>query len=146
VAGPRRRAVRDGRRAVSASADHTLRLWDLESGEEIAAFTGEAEMRSCAFTPDGCTIVAGDGFGRVHFLRLVEADPPKPQIGETKIQLLRHEEQPKLEEPPPSPFPRRSGYVPSQKKDFTPEKKVTITPDVQRSLKSDFGSTEGKKR
>jgi hypothetical protein len=46
-----------------------------------------SEMHSCAFAPDGCTIVAGDGLGRVHFLRLVQ-DPTKPPIGETKIPLL----------------------------------------------------------
>ena len=35
-------------------------------------------MSSCAFAPDGRTIVAGDESGRVHFLRLVEADETKP--------------------------------------------------------------------
>jgi hypothetical protein len=30
------------------------------------------------------TIVVGDGFGRLHFLQLVEANPTKPSIGETK--------------------------------------------------------------
>ena len=37
-------------------------------------------------------IVVGDNLGRVHFLRLVEADPTKPAIGETKIQLLQHKQ------------------------------------------------------
>ena len=63
----------DGCRTVSASRDQTLRLWDLESGKEIAAFTGESDMSSCAIAPDGRTFLAGDGFGRLHFLRLVEA-------------------------------------------------------------------------
>jgi WD40 repeat protein len=85
--------IPDGRRAVSASNDRTLRLWDLESGEEIAAFIGEGEMRGCAFTPDGRTIVAGESSGRVHFLRLVEADKTKREIGEAKIHLLRRKEQ-----------------------------------------------------
>jgi WD40 repeat protein len=78
----------DGRRAVSNSLDGTVRLWDLESGEEIATFIGDDDMRYSAFTTDGRTIVAGDGFGRVHFLRLVEADETKPPIGHTKIQIL----------------------------------------------------------
>jgi hypothetical protein len=43
--------------------------------------------------PDDQTIVAGDGFGRFHFLQLVEADQTKPPIGETKIRLLRTKEQ-----------------------------------------------------
>jgi WD40 repeat protein len=63
----------DGRRAVSASW-HTLQLWDLESGEKIATFTGEDGMRSCAVTSDGRTIISNDASGRVHLLRLVEAD------------------------------------------------------------------------
>ena len=79
----------DGRHAVSSSLDRTLRLWGLESGKEIATFTGESEVVGCALTPDGRTIVAGESSGRVHFLRLVEADKTKPPIGETKIQLLR---------------------------------------------------------
>jgi WD40 repeat protein len=82
----------DGRRAVSASDDRTLRLWDLETGKEIAAFTGESGIGSCAVTSDGRTIVAGESSGRMHFLRLVEADQTKLAIGETKIQLLRREE------------------------------------------------------
>jgi len=70
----------DGRHAVSASSDSTLRVWDLESLGEIATFTGESPMWSCcAVEPDGrTTIVAGDESGRVHFLRLVEADETKP--------------------------------------------------------------------
>jgi WD40 repeat protein len=70
----------DGRRAVSASDDRTLRLWDLESGKEIVTFTGESGMDSCAIAPDGQTIIGGDESGRVHFLRLVEADETKPLI------------------------------------------------------------------
>jgi hypothetical protein len=31
-------------------------------------------MVSCAFAPDGRTIIAGDESGRVHLLSLVEAD------------------------------------------------------------------------
>jgi hypothetical protein len=43
----------DGRRAVSASADQTLRLWDLKSGKEIATFTGESAICSFGATLDG---------------------------------------------------------------------------------------------
>ena len=34
----------DGRRAVSGSEDRTLRLWDLESGKEIATSAEESRM------------------------------------------------------------------------------------------------------
>ncbi|EKD10831.1 WD-40 repeat protein [Arthrospira platensis C1] len=50
--------------------DKTLKLWDLETGEVLATFTGEGAMESCAIAPDGVTVVAGDGSGRVYFLRL----------------------------------------------------------------------------
>jgi WD40 repeat protein len=83
----------DGRRAVSASGDRTLRVWDLESDEEVAIFTGESRIFSCAFAPHGRTIIAGDESGRVHFLSLIEADETKSQIHETKIQLLHRQEQ-----------------------------------------------------
>jgi WD40 repeat protein len=78
----------DGRRAVSSSGDRTLRAWNLESEKEIAIFTGESEMRSCVIAQDGQTIIAGEASGRVHLLRLVEADQSKPPIGEIKIQLV----------------------------------------------------------
>jgi WD40 repeat protein len=83
----------DGRRAVSGSADRTLRLWDVESGEEIATFTGEDNIRTCAVAPDGRTIIAGDSFGRLHFLRLVEADETMLLPADRKIVLLHHKEQ-----------------------------------------------------
>jgi WD40 repeat protein len=82
----------EGRRAVSGSGDRTLRLWDLESGEEIVTFTGESSMASCAVSPDGRTIIAGEISGRMHFLEIVEADPTKPAPNETKIQLLQHKQ------------------------------------------------------
>jgi WD40 repeat protein len=61
----------DGKRAVSASYDETLKVWDLETGEVVAAFTADAPLISCAVGPDGRAIVAGDASGRVHFLSLV---------------------------------------------------------------------------
>jgi WD40 repeat protein len=82
----------DGRRAVSASNDNTLRVWDLESGKELALLTADGLTTSCAVSLDGRTIVAGDVSGRVHFLRLVEADEKKPD-GDTKTQHLHHKEQ-----------------------------------------------------
>ena len=64
----------DGQRAISASSDHTLRAWDVESGIYIAAFTGESPMSRCAIAPDGRTIIAREKSGRGHFLRLESLD------------------------------------------------------------------------
>jgi WD40 repeat protein len=60
----------DGRRAVSASDDKTLKVWDLEGGRCIATFTCDGSSQSCAIV--GNLIVAGDSGGRVYFLRFVE--------------------------------------------------------------------------
>jgi WD40 repeat protein len=44
----------DGRRAVSASDDNTLRVWDLESGAELRTLTGHTNsVNAVAVTPDG---------------------------------------------------------------------------------------------
>jgi len=59
----------DGRQAVSASQDRTLKVWDIGSGKLVATFSGEGALYACAVAPDG-TIVAGEISGRVHFLRL----------------------------------------------------------------------------
>ena len=49
----------DGKRVVSASEDHTLKLWDVETGKEIRSFSGHtAPVRSCAATPDGRRVVS----------------------------------------------------------------------------------------
>jgi hypothetical protein len=79
----------DGRRAVSASLDKTLRVWDLESGKELALLTTDAPMASCAASLDGRTSVGGDVTGNMHFLRLVEANETKPVIRDTKIPPLQ---------------------------------------------------------
>ena len=74
----------DGRRAVSASEDRTLRLWDLESGKEIATFTGESDMDQLRYRSRRADDCCRRRIGRVHFLRLVEADETKPPIGDDK--------------------------------------------------------------
>ncbi|MEI2740158.1 MAG: WD40 repeat domain-containing protein [Chitinophagaceae bacterium] len=51
----------DGRRIVSGSVDHTLRLWDAATGaaigEPLKGHSGS--VRSVAFSPDGRRIVSG---------------------------------------------------------------------------------------
>ncbi|MDT9298615.1 MAG: WD40 repeat domain-containing protein, partial [Arthrospira platensis PCC 7345] len=44
----------DGKRAVSASWDKTLKLWDLEQGGELATLSGHSfSVTSVAIAPDG---------------------------------------------------------------------------------------------
>ncbi len=52
----------DGRHVVSASRDKTLKVWELETGREVATLTGHgARVKGCAVTPDGrCVVSASD--------------------------------------------------------------------------------------
>ena len=50
----------DGSRIVSGSDDNTIRLWDTQSGDNIATLEGHSgSVRSVAFSPDGSRIVSG---------------------------------------------------------------------------------------
>ena len=50
----------DGRRAVSYSADKTLRVWDMESGQCLATLGGHTnDISSLSVTPDGRRAVSG---------------------------------------------------------------------------------------
>ena len=42
----------DGKRAVSASSDNTLKVWDLETGMLIATFHCDAPALCCAFVDE----------------------------------------------------------------------------------------------
>ena len=61
----------DGKRAVSVSQDHTLKLWDLETKCLVATFYGDAEI-SCVSVIDNELFVAGSSNGAIHLLRLRE--------------------------------------------------------------------------
>ncbi len=66
----------DGRRIVSGSADHTLRLWDANTGQPIGApLEGhKSPVWSVAFSPDGRRIVSGGD----NTLRLWDANSGQP--------------------------------------------------------------------
>jgi WD40 repeat protein len=52
----------DGRFAVSASNDKTVRVWDLASGRQLSRLTGHKEEVWCvAISPDGRYILSGTG-------------------------------------------------------------------------------------
>ena len=52
----------DGRRAVSASGDHTLKVWDLETGSALRALEGHTDVvNDVALTADGRRAVSASG-------------------------------------------------------------------------------------
>ncbi|GEM_PF-3505185 len=52
----------DGTKAVSASYDHMLKIWDLSSGEDIGTLKGDSEwINTIAITPDSRKAVLGTG-------------------------------------------------------------------------------------
>ncbi len=61
----------DGKQAISASLDSTLKLWDLKSKNCLATYFCNGEVTFCAMSPYGQMIVAGDQAGFLHFLRPV---------------------------------------------------------------------------
>ena len=65
----------DGERAISASRDKTLKLWDLETGVCLAPFAADHGLYCCAVDSDARKFVCGDASGCIHFLSLRE-----PQI------------------------------------------------------------------
>jgi WD40 repeat protein len=48
----------DGKRIVTGSADHTLRLWDASTGKEQLVLTGHTADCGACFAPDGKRIVS----------------------------------------------------------------------------------------
>jgi hypothetical protein len=62
----------DGKKAVSASADGSLRLWDTKTGKEQRRFDGHSGRVWCvAFAPDGRRIASGGFDGSVRIWDLV---------------------------------------------------------------------------
>ncbi len=55
---------------LSASLDGSCRVWNLDTREVVAAFSGESPVLSCAVSPDDNVLVLGEESGRVHILRL----------------------------------------------------------------------------
>jgi WD40 repeat protein len=59
----------DGAHLASVSHDETLRIWEVATGRELSAYWAES-FSSCAWSPDGYTLIAGGYYGGVHLLRL----------------------------------------------------------------------------
>jgi WD40 repeat protein len=50
----------DGRRAIAGSGDYSIRLWDLETRQELRCFLGHRDtVTSLAMSPDAGTFLSG---------------------------------------------------------------------------------------
>ncbi|HEY3321108.1 MAG TPA: WD40 repeat domain-containing protein [Planctomycetota bacterium] len=57
---------RDGRRLVSASMDKTARVWDTQTGAEVAVLKGHSgPVYPAVFSPDGERVISGETSGMV---------------------------------------------------------------------------------
>ena len=65
----------DGRRVLTASGDHTARLWEADTGKLLATFQGHTDgVNSAVFSPDGRRVLTAS---EDNTARLWEADTGK---------------------------------------------------------------------
>ena len=69
----------DGTRLVTGSYDKTVKIWNPATGEELCQLSGEKQIISVAFSPDGSLIAAGDGdsweAGTIRLYNAATGDP-----------------------------------------------------------------------
>jgi WD40 repeat protein len=72
----------DGKRAVSASWDHTLRVWDLDTGRVLRTMEGHSDLVSdVAVTTDGRRAVSASGDSTLRVWDLAETTLPHEASG-----------------------------------------------------------------
>jgi len=88
----------DDRLLASISIDGTLKVWQLDNGEEICSFKLDTEICSCVFHPNKEVIVVGDKVENINLFELIlplkevqaliiESQEPREQIQSSIIKL-----------------------------------------------------------
>ncbi len=74
----------DGKHAISGSGDDTLKVWDLESGEEIQTLTGHTSpVKGVAVTPDGRHAVSGSRDNTLRVWDIASGEEIRTLVGHT---------------------------------------------------------------
>lgn len=55
---------------MSVADDQTLKLWRVETGQELASWMADAPLTCCDMNHDGKRIICGDSLGNLHFLHI----------------------------------------------------------------------------
>jgi WD40 repeat protein/tRNA A-37 threonylcarbamoyl transferase component Bud32 len=66
----------DGKRALSASQDGSLAVWDVSTGRELRRVTGLGPIGCAAFAPDGRTVVTGSAWPTFYDKLIAPRDRP----------------------------------------------------------------------
>jgi hypothetical protein len=74
----------DARRLASASLDGTIKIWDLETGQDVLTLHGHPEVFALAFSPDGRRLASG---GNDNTIRIWDATPLSQEILEHREAL-----------------------------------------------------------
>jgi len=55
----------DGKQLATAGGDKVVRVWDLDTGKQLAALPSQGRLEAVAFSPDGKSLAAGSKDGTV---------------------------------------------------------------------------------
>ena len=58
-------AISNKKKYLASGGEHTVKLWDLETGKEIRTFHNDVPILSIAFSPTGDTIITGGTNGQI---------------------------------------------------------------------------------